>query len=85
MLDHFLEFKSGNRIETTFENTSKVIPFRDTFTSNGVDAIADSATMLNKKTVCRVGSCLKRMNFSRILKIIMEANRRYMMQCVMYK
>ena len=62
-----------------------MIPIADTSTSYGVYTIADSATMLNKQTVCREGPSVKRMNFSSILKIVMKTNRRYMMQCIMYK
>ena len=74
MLYLFLELKSSNRIKTSFKKASNVIPIADTFISNGVYAIADGATMLNKKTICRESSSTKRMNFSGILKIIMKTN-----------
>lgn len=62
-----------------------MIPIRNTFTSNGIDAVADSRTRLDEEAIMSDGSSIDRMNLIGINKTIVKTIRRYSMQSIVDK
>ena len=52
-----------------------MIPIRNTFTSNGIDAVADSRTRLDEEAIMSDGSSIDRMNLFGINKTIVKTIR----------
>ena len=62
-----------------------MIPIRNTFASNRIDAIANSRARLNKKSIMRDGSGMKRMYLVGVVKYIVETLRRNVVQGIVNK
>ena len=62
-----------------------MIPIRNTLTSNGIDAVADSRTRLDEEAIMSDGSSIDNMNLIGINKTIVKTIRRYSMQSIVDK